>query len=398
MIVLIPAYQPGRELITLVAELANARPDPVSVSTGARDSEQLSVLIVNDGSDASYAAVFDEAQRLGARVISCRHNGVSVNRGKGFALKLGFAHIIKHFPGQVVVCADADGQHSVNDILRVANATTNQPAPVSQPTLVLGEREFTGSVPFRSRFGNCASRVFFALATGSWLRDTQTGLRGFSADLLPWLCDVEGERYEYELNVLLEAQKLLRRGSALNWKSVPIATIYLDQNGSSHFRPIRDSARIYAPLLRFAASSFSGFLLDLLIFTLLVATSGSLLLAVVVARVISGGVNFMLNRSLVFNTGNAGPNRVPLRKAITNYTLLALALVAANYLLLLLLTGLGLWAFPAKVLTELLLFCTSFAVQKSFADNYKKSQPLRSEHSQRSLEPSTYSAQESAEV
>ena len=108
--------------------------------------------------------------------------------------------------------------------------------------MVLGTRNFTADVPARSRFGNAATRLLFTLATGERLSDTQTGLCGYPAAMIPWLRSVRGERYEYELNLLLEAKQA---GYFIH--TVDIAMVYLDHNSGSHFRPLADSARICSP-------------------------------------------------------------------------------------------------------------------------------------------------------
>ena len=69
-----------------------------------------------------------------------------------------------------------------------------------------------------------------------------------STDLVPWLLNLDGNRFEYEFNMLLEAKK-----SGHQISEVPIETVYLEENKSSHFRPIRDSIRIYSPFLKFSA-------------------------------------------------------------------------------------------------------------------------------------------------
>jgi glycosyltransferase involved in cell wall biosynthesis len=226
MIVLVPVYQPGLPLLALVAELRSAAPGVV-------------IVLVDDGSAPASGRVLDEARNLGCTVL--RH---PANRGKGRALKTGFAYIAAEYPGQDVVCADADGQHHATDILRVAEqvALTGR--------MVLGVRRFTGAVPLRSRVGNTVTRVLFKTVTGRGVQDTQTGMRGYPATLLDWLCRVPGERFEYEMNVLLDA---VRAGHPI--EQTVVATTYLADNASSHFSSLTDSARIYWPLLQFAASS-----------------------------------------------------------------------------------------------------------------------------------------------
>jgi hypothetical protein len=140
------------------------------------------------------------------------------------------------------VTADADGQHAVTDVLRVADRVR------LTDRIVLGMRRFSGTVPLRSRFGNTLTRLLFRAATGHPVQDTQTGLRGYPHRLLDWLLTVPGERFEYEMNVLLHAA---RAGHPI--EELAVATTYLDDPGTSHFGSLRDSARVYWPLLRYAA-------------------------------------------------------------------------------------------------------------------------------------------------
>jgi glycosyltransferase involved in cell wall biosynthesis len=223
MILVAPVYRPGQRLVALVVELRDAAPD-------------LRVVVVDDGSPAAAEPVLAAAADVGCTVL--RHG---TNRGKGAALKTGLRHIAELHPGEHTVCADADGQHSVLDILRVAEHTR------STGRMALGVRGFEGDVPLRSRFGNAVTRLLFRAATGRDVRDTQTGLRAYPADRLDWLLSVPGERFEYEMNVLLHAA---RAGYPID--EIPVATTYVDDNASSHFGSLADSARVYRPLLRAA--------------------------------------------------------------------------------------------------------------------------------------------------
>jgi len=193
------------------------------------------------------------------------------------------------------------------------------------------------------------------LATGRDVRDTQTGLRGYAAGLLPWLLTVPGERFEYEVTTLLQA---VRRGLPLD--QVGIATVYLQGNASSHFRPVLDSARVYAPLLTFLLSSLAAFGLDTATLLVLHGLLGGLLLPLLGARLLSSSVNFAVNRRLVFAAAGARP----VRAAAVRYAGLAVVLLTANYLLLDALTALGLALLPAKLLTEVLLVTASYQVQR----------------------------------
>ena len=94
-------------------------------------------------------------------------------------------------------------------------------------------------MPFRSRFGNSITRVVFNLLTRQKVTDTQTGLRGFTFDQLEWLEGIKGDRYEYEMNMLMKASD-----EKIQIKEVKIETVYENNNESSHFRPFQDSVRI----------------------------------------------------------------------------------------------------------------------------------------------------------
>ncbi|MDJ0348862.1 bifunctional glycosyltransferase family 2/GtrA family protein [Cryobacterium sp. PH29-G1] len=334
MIALIPAYEPGAHLLEVITGLRQHAP-------------WLTVLVVDDGSGARFDAVFAAAERAGAEVIR-----YPTNRGKGHALKVGFRHIQRAYPGQDVVCADSDGQHSTTDIVRVAEWIRG-----SDGAIVLGGRHFTGAVPLRSKVGNLVARHAFESTTGFVIRDTQTGLRGYPAALLPWLLSIKGERFEYELNMLLDSSANHTRIDELD-----IETIYLEHNASSHFRPISDSLRVMLPLLLFATVSFASFLVDVVGLQLLFTATGSLLASVVGARLVSGSMNFLLNRRLVFRAQGSGHGRGDALR----YIVLALALVAASYLFLAALTGLGIALLPAKLLTDTTLYVLSFLVQRRF--------------------------------
>src|SRR5215210_5054045 len=161
MIILIPCYKPDAKLLALVDELRASDWGP-------------HIVVVDDGSGQSYAPIFDVARAKGCDVV-----GYAGNRGKGYALKHGLAHVDRHFPGHDVVCADCDGQHTPADIRRVASAVQGR-----SDAIVLGARQFVGAVPARSRYGNALARTVFRWVTGQRLQDTQTGLRGYPSRLL----------------------------------------------------------------------------------------------------------------------------------------------------------------------------------------------------------------------
>ena len=332
MIVVIPAYEPDEKLLRVVAELK-------------RDTDY-AIVVVNDGSSEAAEPVF---AALPEGVTLLRH---AQNRGKGRALKTAYEYIAAHFPqSEGIVTVDADGQHLPADVVRVSEDWEAHPE-----TLVLGSRRFTGTVPWRSRAGNAITRVVFRLSTGVSVYDTQTGLRAFAVSRIPMMLEMRGERYEYEINILLYATR-----QHMPIREVTIETVYIADNASSHFHPMRDSWRIYKMILLFAASSLLAaavdYVLVLSLSALFAKQAQGLLWSVVLARVISSFLNYMLNHKLVFEDCS--------RRSVFRYYLVAAGIMAANYGLLSLISGVMPLAL-AKLLVELALYPLSFYLQRRF--------------------------------
>ncbi len=333
MYVLIPAYQPDARLPRLILELHRADPST-------------KIVVVDDGSGQKFSDIFEASATAGAHVISYENN-----RGKGYALREGFTWIrdVAGDSPECVVTADADGQHTLNDIFRVGRTCTDTGKSV------LGVREFVGHVPARSRIGNTATSALFWLATGWKLKDTQTGLRAFPVALLPALLKVQGDRYEYELRVLLHLAKFRHPVT-----QIPIETIYEAGNPTSHFRPLQDSARIWAPLLKFAASSGVATVIDYVLVLVLNALTGALFFPVIAARLVSASVNFAMNRRVFEATG------VPLRRSALRYAALAVAVVAGSYTMLAVLTGIGIPLWIAKIIADTTMYLVSYSAQSRY--------------------------------
>jgi len=221
--IVIPAYEPDDALVVLIERLRVGFDKFIVVDDGSKTADE----------------TFRRVEKMPG-VTLLRHD---VNRGKGAALKTAFSKVLADFPDVVgVVTVDADGQHLPEDVAKVAEATRANPGRYT-----LGVRAFSGNVPLRSRFGNAWSRYFFFLLTGVMVYDTQTGLRGMPRDLLPELIAMPGDRYEYEMRMLVAAAR-----KKLKPVQIQIQTVYLNDNKASHFNPIRDSIRTQATLLHAA--------------------------------------------------------------------------------------------------------------------------------------------------
>ncbi|MCR4706955.1 MAG: bifunctional glycosyltransferase family 2/GtrA family protein [Clostridiales bacterium] len=337
VLVLIPAYKPDERLVTLTKKLVDAK---------------FPVLLVDDGGGETFAGIFERCRALGAVVET--H---AVNMGKGRALKTGINRALLSFPGiSAVVTADADGQHSVPDILRVAEAALEHPN-----ALVLGCRTFSGDVPFKSRWGNRITRAVYRLASGVSVSDTQTGLRGLPARSFADMARIEGERYEYEMNVLMRLKDM-----NLSVFEVPIETIYIDeQNSDSHFNPVRDAIRIYRIILRglfrYSFSAILSFVIDFALYWILLYKAGfASWLSYVLARIVSSQVNYRLNRYTVFS-GRGGKTAMP------KYYALAIVQGALGAGLVQVLPQiLPVSAGFIKIPVDIVLFFISYQIQRDF--------------------------------
>lgn len=229
--IVIPAYQPDHHLPEYVRALL--------------DNGMSQVLVVNDGSSKDCDTVFRSIEQMGgSTVVEHEHN-----LGKGAALKTAIQYILDHDDEtDLVVTADADGQHTVRDVIRVAE----QSATVKRG-IVLGARDFVHpDIPARSLFGNRLTSRMFKLLFGVELADTQTGLRGIPRHEMGWMMSIRGERYDYEMNMLIHA---IRENVQI--REVQIETIYEDNNDRSHYQPVQDSIRIFRKIIAGYMSSRS---------------------------------------------------------------------------------------------------------------------------------------------
>ncbi len=332
VIALIPAYQPAESLVEFVRTLLD------------RGFPQ--VIVVDDGSDPACAGTFAAITALtGATVL---HH--AINLGKGAAIKSGLNYACVHWPDSPgVVTIDADGQHGVDDSLKVSARLQAEP-----DRLVVGARSFDGDVPLRSRFGNSLTRVLFRVLVGVPLSDTQSGLRGIPRALALKLLLVPAQRYEFELDMLLLCKQL---GIAI--VEEPILTIYLENNKSSHFNPILDSAKIYFSLLRFSMSSVIAAVIDNSIFITLIGLGWAIFPGQVASRSISGITNYLMIRNFVFFSDEQH------RKSLPKYIITVVVLGFFSYGMIIFMSEqFDVSVLLAKILAETIIYLANFVIQR----------------------------------
>lgn len=329
-IVVIPAYEPNERLVELIREIKNKTSDKV--------------IVVNDGSSQKTRKYFENI-KPGVTILEHKEN-----KGKGEAIKTALRYLWKNEKEDCdIVIADADGQHKVDDVIKISREVE-----ANKDSLVLGSRKFKGNIPLKSRLGNLCTRFVFECVSGVYISDTQTGLRGFSYKLIPYFLQIEGSRYEYEMNVLLNCVK-----DNISIKEIPIETIYLEDNKSSHFNPLKDSLKIYKDVIKFSGVSLLSFIIDYALFSIFVLLTTSITLSNILARAISSNFNFFMNKRYVFNSkGNVG-------KEALKYFSLVLALICANTILLnLIFNNLINNQYISKIIVETFFWLVSYMIQK----------------------------------
>jgi len=358
--ILIPAYKPERSFVDFSKKL---------VERGHF------VIAVDDGGGEQFADIFKEVESFGVLVL--RHE---VNYGKGKALRTGFTYITENLPDiEAVVTADCDGQHKIKDIENILQIMEED-----KNLFVIGGRfqDKSVKVPIKSQIGNGLTRVIFRVATGLKVIDTQTGLRGIPKSLFPEMLTIKGDRYEYEMNMLLKLTEW-----DVPYKEVPIETIYENNNKGSHYNPLKDSARIFVQILKFAASSVLSFLVDYALFILLGAfvfskfdvTLASLFglsegflytvlynfsLAYICARVVSSILNYELNRKVVFKKGSK-------TSGIKYFVLAFVVMLIGSFGTGFLVHKLSVAPFVCKLIIDLPLYVANYFIQRSWV--FKKS-------------------------
>ncbi len=359
---IIPSLDPDEKILRVVEE---------GVAAGFQK-----VILVDDGSRPENKRYFEELNDRFEAVVVLTH---PQNLGKGDGLKTAFRYYLENCAENLcgAVTADGDGQHTTRDIVRCVEEMGKTEA------IVFGCRDFTlPDVPARSRFGNHFTSGVFRLVCGRRLSDTQTGLRAFPNRYIAELLNTEGSRFEYETNMILDIHKW-----EIPLREVKIETVYEDNNGGSHFRPVRDSVRIYKLILKhvvrhhhgfkYSVSALLSFHADLLCNFLFLegialAIPGGFLarhkviFALLAARVVSSLFNFTLNRNYVFSHKES-----PLFKDLAKYYTLCVPQALVNAFLVRILV----WIFTIQshglivlmnLTVQIALFFISFFIQKKW--------------------------------
>lgn len=213
---IIPALNAERSIATVVAQ-SRRHIEPV--------------LVINDGSTDATGEV---AKEVGATVL--RHD---VNRGKGAALKTGFAWALAQ-GFDAVITLDADAQHLPSEIPKFLEAREETGAD-----LIIGGRShlFPQMLP-RRRLANQFSAACISIASGVRVTDSQSGFRLYSANLLRAI-KLRTDGFDMESEVIVRAGR-----RKLKVVTIPIDLGFVNGIATSHYKPLKDTLRIAWTVMR----------------------------------------------------------------------------------------------------------------------------------------------------
>jgi len=374
--IVLPSLDPDEKLNLVVDGL---------IDKGFKD-----IVIVNDGSHDNHLEPFEKAAQH-PEVTVLVHE---VNKGKGRGLKTAFQYVLENRPdSEGVITVDGDNQHTPKDILKCAERMIAE-----KDKVVLGCRDFDEpNVPPKSKFGNKTTSRVFRIFCGMKISDTQTGLRAIPRQYLELLVNTKGERFEYETEMFFALHK-----AKISWVEEKIETVYIEENASTHFNPFLDSIKIYRIIFKFifkytlssliccgidiglcvflkyffaqngifagieiktAVGKFFQWIFSAGSTELAVSAAFQILMATVIARVISSIVNYVLNRKVVFGSSSS------VGKTVWRYYLLCVAQMLLAAFGLALMTK---W-FPSdivffdllhKAIVDVILFVGSYQIQQ----------------------------------
>lgn len=339
VVILIPSLNPDDRLLNLIEDLHKERLN--------------NIVIVNDGSKLSFNNIFEQAQKMDCIICTNKEN-----LGKGASLKIGVKYIKENIPNvKGIITADSDGQHTAKDIKKVAKAL------LEYDEVILGCRNFKDKkIPLPSKIGNSFSTFYFKIITGITLKDTQTGLRGIPSKYFNFALNIEGNRYEYEMRFLETMPK-----KNISFKTVDIETIY-EENRVTHFKFIKDSYIIYKSFFRNIISAISSAIIDIsffMIFSRLLKTENYIILSTILARLISGLYNFIINKFWAFDKKNSNNLKKEALKYIALFLAQMLVSAVTTQAIENLFSG-NVSILIIKIFVDLVIFIINFVIQKNW--------------------------------
>lgn len=156
--VVVPAYNEEKTVSQVIEGIAK---------------EGYNVVLVNDGSsDNTLNLAIESKVKYPNQIFIVSH---VINRGLGAALKTGMETAIRK-DAKYILTFDADGQHAIEDIAKVV-----KPLQEGKADACIGARPLK-DMPISKSFANFVMNFLTLIFYGRNVRDSQSGLRAFTAD------------------------------------------------------------------------------------------------------------------------------------------------------------------------------------------------------------------------
>ena len=225
----IPTYKPTDELVKLIEKIyLNQYLNFLILNN------KMKILIIDDGNhENQHLSILEKISKN--KFIKIIRN--KSNMGQGYSIKKSIKYAYDN-KFESVVCVDDDGQHHIEDIIKVIEyANTNK------SFFVIGVRKFTKNIPKRSYFGNKLTLIIISILFNYKFQDATSGLRFYHKETFVNLLKIKNNKFDFQLISLISLRDF--------YNFVYIKTIYLKGNTHSRFKPYKDSLNIITEIIKY---------------------------------------------------------------------------------------------------------------------------------------------------
>ena len=169
------------------------------------------VIVVDDHSEDETAKLAFES---GAIVI--RH---PMNLGQGAALQTGFNFALKE-GADIVITFDADGQHRIEDALKMVEVIAADQADIVCGSRFLGTKSF--NMPLSKKIWLRLATIFVRMTTGVKVTDAHNGLKKKKKKALK-VISIKQNRMSHASEIINNIKK-----HRLRYKEIPVTILYTE--------------------------------------------------------------------------------------------------------------------------------------------------------------------------
>ena len=192
----------------------------------------VNIVVINDNSQDETALIAREREN----VVVLDH---SINLGAGAATQTGIAYAVSN-GANIIVTIDADLQHNPDDLIKLINVLRKDNCDLVIGSRFLQENDIPNSRIFFNRIANVVSWFL----TGTYLSDSQSGLKAFNHTLAKHL-DLKYDGFEFCMEIIKEA-----KSNKLKIKEIPVFVSYTPETlnkGQGLWSGIRIISKLMSP-------------------------------------------------------------------------------------------------------------------------------------------------------